>query len=36
LEQKSAEIGLLKQQIAVFHKTMDLSLQLITVYYRDL
>lgn len=36
LEQKLAEIGLLKQQIAVFHKTMDISLQLITVYFRDL
>lgn len=33
LEQKSAEIGLLKQQIAVFYKTMELSLQLITVYF---
>lgn len=36
LEQKSGEIALLKQQIAAFHKTVDLSLQLITVYIRDL
>lgn len=32
LEQRWEEIGLLKQHIAAYHKTMDMSLQLITVY----
>jgi len=32
LEQKWSEITLLKQQITAYHKTMELSLQLITVY----
>ena len=33
LEQKSIEVELLKQQISFYHKTMELSLHLITVYF---
>jgi hypothetical protein len=36
LQQKSGEIEVLKQQISAYHKTMELSLHLITVYFCDI
>jgi len=36
LERKAGEIGLLKQYVTAYHKTMNLTLQLISVYHPHL